>query len=477
MPAPIDRLSISLQENLLVLLCFSVKSASLIRNSIPLPLYSSQLYREVAARVYDYLDQYKTPPADHLPDLFSAELGGNDARQYGELFEALYAQKPKANEDYILGQLESFVRQQSLKSSIINASDAIQDGDLDRAEEQLQLGLKTRLSLFSPGTTLADGIRLAFSHQVRKDIVSTGVKELDNWSLGPARGELHLFIAPPKRGKTWWLVNMAKRCLLQRLRIVYITLEISEAQIAQRMIQSLFSVLRRKARVPVTRLRSDDLGRLLRFEQEMISGRMSLDDVTSRPKIEKKLGQLHGRNNLIIKAFPTGALSVSALRGYLDMLERSSGFVPDMVVIDYPDLMKVDTKNYRVDLGALYRDLRGIAVERNVGVITASQSNRAGATAKLITDTHAAEDFSKIATADTVFTYTQTVAERELGLARLFVSNSRVGDKDRFVVLLSQSYPVGQFCLESTQMADSYWGHIEQAAQNGNGSAGDDNEE
>lgn len=468
MPPTVDRLSVSLQENLLVLLVFSTKAAPLIRNSVPLPLYSSQLYREVVSRVYDYLDQYKKPPGDHLPDLFDDELKGDKASHYGELFEALYSQKTKIHEDYILGQLEAFVRQQSLKSSIISASEALQEGDLDRAEEQLHVGLKTRLSLFTPGTTLADGIRLAYAHLVRRDVVSTGIKELDKWNLGPARGELHLFIALPKAGKTWWLVNMAKRCLLSRLRVVYVTLEINEAQIAQRMIQSLFSVLRNKAKVSVTRLKSDDLGRLLRFEQETLTGRMSLDDVTSRPAVEKKLGRLHGKDNLIIKAFPTKALTVSALRAYLDMLERSSGFVPDMVVVDYPDLMKVESKNYRIDLGILYGELRGVAVERNVGMICASQSNRSGASAKMITDIHAAEDFSKIATADTVLTYTQTMSERELGLARIFVSNSRAGDKDRFVVLISQAYSVGQFVLSSTPMVDSYWGHIEQAQHNDN---------
>ncbi len=474
-----DKLSISLQENLLSLVLFSVKSAPLIRNSISLPLYSSQLYREVVSRAYDYLDQYKVPAADHLPDLFEDELKGDNATQYGELFASLYEQKEKVNEEYVLSKLESFVRQQTLKSSIIGASEAIQEGDLDRAEEQLNKGLRTRLSLFSQGLSLADWVRLAYAHEVRKNVVPTGITELDKWNLGPARGELHLFIAAPKKGKTWWLISMAKWCLLSRLKVVYITLEISEAQIAQRMIQSMFSVMRHKAKVPVTNLVVDGLGRLMHFTKDTLIGRLSLDDRSSRPAVEKKLNRFRGRGNMIIKAFPTGGLTVPALTAYLDMLEQSSGFVPDMLIVDYPDLMRVDTKNYRIDLGAIYRDLRGVAVERNIGVLCASQSNRTGASAKLITDIHAGEDFSKIATADTVLTYTQTVFEREMGLARIFVSNSRVGDKDRFIVLISQAYLVGQFVLSSALMTDTYNGLLEQAAQqNGtNKNGGEDEEE
>jgi len=460
-----DRLSVSLQENLLSLVCFSRTAAPIIRNAVDPNLFSSHLYRDVVLRAYDYIDQYREPPADHIPDLLEQQLadGGPEAQALSALLVALHEQRERVNEEFTLNQLEAFVRQQTLKSSIIAASDAIQAGDLDAAEAELHAGIKRRLSVFSPGIGLADGLRLVFAGQVRRDTIPTGIKHLDDWGLGPARGELHLFIAPPKRGKSWWAVNMAKRCLLHRLKVVYVTLEINEAQIAQRVIQALFSVTRRKARVPVTRIRTDNLGRLLRFESETLIGRLSLDDVAARPAIEKRLTRVRGAGNLTIKAFPTGMLTVPALRAYLDMLERSAGFQPDLLIVDYPDLMRVDTRNYRIDLGTVYRDLRGLAVERNIGVVAASQANREGATARLITDTHAAEDFSKIATADTVITYTQTAAERELGLARLFVSNSRVADRDRFIVLISQAYPVGQFCLESVGMSDSYWGRLEEA--------------
>jgi len=470
-----DRISVSLQENLLVLLCFSDKASALIRNAVDPHLFSTQIYRDVVIRVYDYIDKYHKPPQEHVADLLEDELGKDkpSAQMYVELLEAVHEQRESINEEYALNQLEAFVRQQTLKSSIIKASEAIQDGDLDRAEEDLNAGLKTRLTLFAPGMSLAEGLRAAYTGQVRRDVVPTGIKELDDAHLGPARGEFHLFIGPPKRGKSWWLVHMTKRCLLHRLKVAYVTLELSEAQIAQRVLQSLFSIARHKATVPVSRLRADDLGRLLRIERESISGRISIDDPSSRGAVEQKLGRLRGRENLTIKQFPAGMLTVRGLTNYLDMLERSASFIPDMLVIDYPDYMQLDPKNYRLEIGALYNDLRGVAVERNIGIIVASRSNREGTKARLITESHAAEDYSRIYTADTVFTYTQTPAEKELGLARLFVSNTRVADRDGFVLLISQAYAVGQFCLESVQMTDSYWAHLEQAttAQNGNGHA------
>ena len=457
-----DLLSGSLQENLLTLLCFSEKGASLVRNAVEPELFSSHLYRTIIGRVYDFLDQFHKPPAEHLPDLLEDILGrkDNEADLCLWLVEAVYDLKEKMNEDYILGQLEAFIRQQRLKVSLIRASELVQEGNLEQAEVELEKGMRTRLQLFSPGATLAQGLRSVLEKDVRRDIVPTGIKELDQYELGPARGELHLFIGLPKRGKTWWLINFSRQALMARLRVIYVTLELSEKQILQRHIQSIFSMQRHKAKLEVSRLVHDELGRFMRFEREEITGRRALSDPQIRKFLESRLDRLHSRNNLLVKEFPTGGLTVSGLRAYLDAVERVHRFVPDVLIVDYPDLMRVDPRNYRLELGAILRDLRGVAVERNLVMAVAKQSNRSGAEARLVTDAHAAEDFSAIATADTVITYSQTLAEKELGLARLFVSNTRVAERDRFIVLISQAYQIGQFALDSALMVDSYWKSI-----------------
>lgn len=461
-----DRLSVSLQENLLVLLTFSAKAAPLIRNAVDPNLFGNKIYREIVSRIYEYVDKYKKPPGDHLPDLLEDQVNGKgpEAQQYADVLVAVGDQRSSLNEDYALSQLERFVRQQTLKSSVTAAAEAIQAGDLDAAQDAFEAGLKQRLTVFSPGSVISKGVHAAYNHSVRQDIISTGIRQLDDWDLGAARGEFHLFIAPPKAGKSWWLVHITKRALLQRYKAVYITLELSENQIAQRLAQSLFSMTRRKAKVQVTRLQSDDLGRLVTFHHEELTGRMSLDDASTRKHVEQRLGRMRADDNLFIKQFPAGRLTVRALDNYLTMLEQACGFVPDAVILDYPDYMAIDPKNYRLEAGALFNDLRGVTVERNSSMWVASRSNREGAKAKMVQDTHAAEDYSRIYTADTVLTYSQTLQERPLGLARLLVSSTRVAERDRFVVLLSQAYPVGQFCLDSVMMDSKYSGLLEQAA-------------
>lgn len=148
------------------------------------------------------------------------------------------------------------------------------------------------------------------------------------------------------------------------------------------------------------------------------------------------------------------------LRAYLDNLERFDKITPDVILIDYPDLMAVDPKNLRIELGKLIEDIRGIGVERNAATIVVSQGNREAESAKLVTGDMAAEDISKIATADTVITYSQTPEEKRLNLARLFVEKAR-NEESKMQVLITQAYAIGQFCLDAVRLKSDYWEFME----------------
>ena len=86
-----------------------------------------------------------------------------------------------------------------------------------------------------------------------------------------------------------------------------------------------------------------------------------------------------------------------------------------------------------------------------------------GEGARVLGGRHVAGDFSILGTADVYITYNQTDEEHELGLARLYVQKGRT-DQDRFTLLISQCYPIGQFCMESTLMHNSsaYWAQVKE---------------
>jgi len=248
---------------------------------------------------------------------------------------------------------------------------------------------------------------------------------------------------------SWFLVNVGKHSLMHHHSVLHITLENDEKMTAQRYIQSLFSLTRDEAAEVNTAYFETDVNGQVSIQFRNIQ-RNSIP--AKRRELHKRLLDMKSYPRLLIKEFPTGALTVPQLTLYLEQLKQEQNFVPDCLVLDYADLMYLNADSLRIDTGRLYRDLRGLAVARNMAVVTATQGNRESESAKLVTSTNVAEDWSKIGTADIVVTYSQTPEEQRLGLARLYVQKSR-NTRDRFLVLLAQAYSIGQFALSSTMMS------------------------
>lgn len=454
----------SLQDNILTLALYSDTAHSMIRNTVDVKLFTSRAYRIIIEHAYSYIDQYGKPPKDHIADELEAILNddknADEAEVVGEVLLAARELSKEVNEKYVLSQLAKFVRLQAMKVGIVRAHEALQNGDLDTAEVAMAKALKDRQEVFEPGLKLTDVVTQLNSGEDLREPIHTGIEIFDALGLGPARGELHLFIGPPKRGKSWWLTHITKRALMQRWKGVYITLELADKFVGKRQLQAQFALTSREG-VDATYtkfIRGED-GALEDLDARRLK-RPSISTIETLSTLKKRIEALRINERLFIKQFPTGGLTVKGLEAYLDGLERMHGFHPDFVVLDYADLMQVNVDNLRASLGDLYKNLRGVAVDRNLSLVTASQSNRSGAGARLISDQHVAEDFSKIATADCVITYNQTAMERARNLARLYVANGRV-EVDRFAVLIAQSYASGQFLLDSTVMRDAYWSFMQ----------------
>lgn len=458
-----DRIGGALQENLLSLLCFDAARAPLVRAAVTPRLFESAMFREVAEHAIDFLDAFQAPIAEHLPDEFEDVLKGDDKRKatiYRQLLDNLFVSRESVNGDYVVSQLHKFVRQQTLKSAVIKAVEAIEAGDIDRAETDLQAGLNSQAVSFEQGTTFADTDRaLSFLDHIDPPLL-TGVEELDRRGAGPCKKEYFLFLAPPSKGKTWALIHLGKWALLQRQCVVHVTLEMSEARVAQRYLQSFFSVSKREAKVLVPQFRRDRSGSMSDIFYETVE-RKTLADADIRGYLQRRMQrEFRRRPPLVIKQFPTGSLTVQALEAYLEALERHHKIVPDVLIIDYPDLMHLSADNQRIDMSNLHKQLRGLAVKRNLALVGASQSNRESTRARIVDESMIAEDFSKMMIADTLISYSQTEAEHKLGLARLFAVKSR-NDESKFSALITQSYGIGQFCLDSVPMESDYWELLE----------------
>jgi replicative DNA helicase len=459
-----------LEENLLVLLCYNETNAPIIRGLVEPALFGGP-YRLLAIRIYEYLDRFKKPPGDHVADLLSDKLEGDkrEAGLYSEILESIYVSQKGINAEYVMSQLETFIRRQSMRSIAIDLNKALQrdtEQSLEEAEQLIAGANRVQLSVFDAGTRLSDKRRALSFLDLQTASIPTGIPELDKRGLGPTRKEMYLFVADAKAGKSWWLIHLAKMALMHRVKVVHLSLEMSEERTAQRYFQALFAVAKRKEKLAIRKIKRDSLNRIEGFDELKVDPKLSFDDPGIRKKLEKLIDKWSLRllDNIIVKQFPTGQLTVPKMVAYLDNLEATQRFVPDLLVVDYPDLMKLDKANIRGSIDEIYKDIRGVLVSRNIAGAVVSQAHRAASKARQVNADNVAEAYSKVAHADVTLTYSQTDSERGMGLARLHVAAGR-SDQDKFSIVITQQYGIGGFALDSAMMRGNYWGSI---SRNGN---------
>jgi replicative DNA helicase len=406
---------------------------------------------DLAKALLSFTEQWGTAAKHHANTYCGKEHHGYIA-QLRELAKDVHT-------EYVLGRLNEFLREGAARKTVAKALDHMQMGEWPEIEDLFRNHSHKSNALFDPGVRLrGDDLKALLAEDPDEQVYQLNIAPLDQAHIGPAPKTLFLFIAPPKRGKSWFLVHAANAALRQRKTVVHVTLEMNKKQVARRYLQNALSLTKRAVPdISTTRFQFDAQGRLSGFVEDKVQ-RPALG-----PDLFDKCNNLFSRYKLYVKEFPTRSIDAKDLRAYLDSLEQIEGIVPDVLVIDYVDLMKVDAANLRVDTGVIYQEVRGIGMERGIAVVTASQGNRASANARWVRDDMVAEDWSKIMTADMVLTYSQTPEERTLNLARLFVSNGR-DEGDKWAMAISQAYPMGQFALDAVRLPeDTYFRMIEEA--------------
>jgi replicative DNA helicase len=196
-------------------------------------------------------------------------------------------------------------------------------------------------------------------------------------------------------GKSMILVHLGAQALMQGKNVVYYTLELTETSIANRFDSCLTGI-------PLDNLEK------------------------SKDKVFETIKDVKG--SLIIKEYPTKTASVMTLKNHLERL-RSSGFKPDLVLVDYADLLSTKSQSGQKwnDLEGLYEDLRATAQIFNVSIVTASQTNRSGINAEVVTLESISDAFSKCFVADLIITLSRTSKDKMENTGRLYVAKNRNG--------------------------------------------------
>lgn len=240
--------------------------------------------------------------------------------------------------------------------------------------------------------------------------------EIDGGGYSP--GEILAVVAASGVGKSVYLANFAADNLLRGKRGCYISCELKESKVCQR-VDAIMSGMNIKT------LRDD--------REDLFKKIESFHDRLADPTED-------GLWPLIVKEFPAGSATVNTLRAYLSQL-AFNGFKPDFVIVDYVGEMR-DYPGMKIhdSRKQIMTELRGMGQEENFFTITALQPNRSGKTAQKedhgkLDDDHLADSFLQIAPLDGALSFMQNDVEKDLGVGRGYVMKQRDGSS-RFMFYL-----------------------------------------
>jgi replicative DNA helicase len=316
--------------------------------------------------------------------------------------------------------IEGFAKREAMKEAIKQSLILIKEDRMEETEQLVRKALTVCRTVdvgqqyFTDFNSRWDRTYNSESQDKYKMFLPSLNKSLEG---GLGQKELAMVIAPPGVGKSLWLVNQAVESMIEGRKVLYVSLEMSEDKIAQRF-DSVMTL------VPQAHLK--DPSAQLKVGERLSIFRTNFPD-----------------SQLMIKEFPTGTINVNGLRALLVQLRNYEEFVPDVIVVDYLELMR-PIREGQHEYQAQQRiaeELRGLAMELKVLMWTATQTNRQGRAVKIITDAELGDSYGKIRTCDFAVSLNQNEEEFDSGTMRAYVVKSRNG-RPRFSVPMKIDYNI-----------------------------------
>ena len=355
-------------------------------------------------KVIDYKLEFNTHPSyDTMKAVIISGLeDSNEAvkKQVRDFFARIYKADMGVSvtgidgEEYIKKESLDFCKKQKLKEAMIKSVKLLKSSSFDEIAKEMNEALKLG-SDSNFGYDYIKDFEERFLLKSRNPI-STGWQNLDEICRdGLGTGELGVVVAPTGAGKSMVLVHLGSQAIKAGKNVVHYTLELGSTTIASRY-------------------------------DSCITG-VSLYDLHSfKDFIYDRIKDMEG--NLIIKEYPTKSANPMAIKNHLERLKQR-GIKVDLVIVDYADLLRpnIMSKEKRHDLETIYEDLRALAQENECPVWTASQTNRSGLNAEVITMESISEAFNKCFVADFIFSVSRRKEDKEANSGKIFVAKNRNG--------------------------------------------------
>ena len=356
--------------------------------------FDNSAHKWIVNETLKYFTKYHTTPT---LEVLKTELKkiDNEVLQVS-VKEQLREAYQSADDDleYIETEFSSFCKNQQLKKALLSSVDLLKAGDYDSIRGMIDNALKA-------------GQDKALGHEYNKDVESRYRENhrlvvptpwpILNESLqgGLGGGDFGLIFGNPGGGKSWALVALGGNAVKLGYNVVHYTLELGEDYVGRRY-DAFF-----------TNISVSDIG-------------------NHKTQIERMTSELPG--NLIIREYSPGQATISTIESHIQKCV-SSGFKPDLIIIDYVDLLssKRRTIDKKQEIDDIYISTKGLAKQLNLPVWSVSQVNRSGAKDNVIEGDKAAGSYDKMMVTDFALSLSRKKEDKVNNTGRFHIMKNRYG--------------------------------------------------
>jgi len=399
--------------------------------------FSSMEDRSIFQMIFDYFSKYNSIPSKEAMEIEAGHLDNISDDQHKKIVEYIQGIDDEKSElEWALDTTEKWCKERAIYLALME-SIRIADGKDDN---------KTPDAIPS---ILSDALGVSFDNHIGHDYIEDYSERYESYHRveskipfdiemlnkitkgGIPNKTLNIALAGTGVGKSLFMCHMAAATLLQNKNVLYVTLEMSEEKIAERIDANLLNV--------------------------------NIQELAQLPKMmfENKVNSLAKKTQgkLIVKEYPTASAHVGHFRALLNDLALKKDFRPDIIFIDYLNIcssqrFKGSLVNSYTFVKAIAEELRGLAVEFNVPIVSATQTTRSGYGSSDVELTDTSESFGLPATADLMFALISTEDLEQVGQIMIKQLKNRYNDptiNKRFVVGIDRAKMRLYDCEQSAQ--------------------------
>lgn len=365
---------------------------------------------DIVQRILDFESEYNRFPS--FPEL---KMYLKTVETFNRLKEIIKIDLTDYTDDFIIDRIETWFRNKMIWNVNADIVEHLSDDDLSQIQNSVDnlreacafsFNTKVGIDVFESEDEIFE-----FLHNKDK-IISSGLRPFDNCVDGGFHEKtLTLFMAETNLGKSLIMSSLAVNNVIDNKNVLYVTCEMSKHKISERVLANTFDV---------------EIGDLKKLPRGKFKEYFK--------QIKKTL-----KTKLFVEEYPPNSINANHIRNLLKELKVKKKFIPDVIYVDYLEIMapirRQKGDNSYSEIKRISEELRGVAVETGIPIVSAVQTNRSGFGSNELDLTDISQSIGTAATADIIIGVTQTDDMRKSGVFAWQLLKNRYGiNKKAFIV-------------------------------------------